>query len=259
MPLSVDLANSIRRVLGSALSVHEGDAVPDKRDQKFLSAGGAVRLDAAYVCANLVDASVLTEQVRPEVAAKIIQAYVHTAATVLRAFEAEVWSFHGDRVMAIFAGADKHVSAVRAAFALNWSVEQVINPVMFETWDDLGRDWRINHAVGVAAGSALIVRGGVFGTNDLIAVGSAPNVAGTLGELRQPSWHFGPPYSIYITEDVYTALPDYLVATEALPPLSGQAGQRGASRLVGMWDDLGAFSIGGVDVSVRGSLYEWEP
>jgi class 3 adenylate cyclase len=235
--------------------------VPEKGDLTFLNGGGAVRLNATYAYADLADSSGLAQSVKQEVAANIIRAYVHAAAKTFRSYGGEIRSFDGDRVMSIFVGEDKNAQAVRAALALNWAVDKVINPIMFEMWSDLSQLWRMRHAIGVATGEALIVRGGVFGDSDMISIGGAPNIAAKLSELRPVSPHVGPQYSIYITEEVYGDLPDTVKLGQASFQQRswGFVGQPAPPSTVDMWDPLGQRRIGGTHVWVRGSTYEWEP
>ncbi len=265
MGLSGDISDGVRRALKTTLVVRDGRKVPEKRDLAFLNGGGAVRLDATYAYADLADSSGLAQHIKQEVAANIIRAYVHAAAKTFRAYGGEIRSFDGDRVMAIFVGDQKNASAVRAALALNWAVDKLINPIMFETWSDMSQMWRMKHAVGIATGQALIVRGGVFGDSDMISIGGAPNSAAKLSELRPVSPHYGPQYSIYITEEVYRDLPDTVRLGQAPAQTFwygnhyGNLGQATQTARVDMWDPLGQHNIGGTQVWVRGSTFEWEP
>lgn len=258
MTVSVDISDGVRRALTSQLIVRNGRKVPEKSDLTFLNGGGAVRLDATYAYADLADSSGLAQRVRQEVAANIIRAYVHPAAKTFRSFGGEIRSFDGDRVMAIFVGDQKNGFAVRAALALNWAVDKVINPIMFETWSDISGIWRMRHAIGVATGEALLVRGGVFGDSDMLSIGSAPNVAAKLSELRPAL--YGPQYSIYITEEVYSDLPDEVkLAKQTVQPNPFRYGWNAEPAVADMWDPLGQTGVGGAQIWVRGSTYQWEP
>ena len=261
MGLSSDITDGVRRALKTTLSVREGRKVPEKGDLAFLNGGGAVRLDATYAYADLADSSGLAQRIKQEVAANVIRAYVHAAAKTFRSYGGEIRSFDGDRVMAIFVGEQKNESAVRAALALNWAVNNVINPIMFEIWSDMSPVWRMKHAVGIATGQALIVRGGVFGDSDMISVGGAPNIAAKLSELRALSPLYGQQYSIYITEEVYRDLPDAVRLGQPPDQLMwyGYLGQAAETARIDMWVPLGPRSIGGTQVLVRGSTFEWEP
>lgn len=91
--------------------------------------------------------------------------------------------------------------ATRAALAINWAVEEII-PEAIKTWWSDGQDFcRITHRVGIDTGEALIVRGGVRDNNDLISIGSAPNVAAKLSDLKDG-------YAIYVSEAVRDDMDD---------------------------------------------------
>ncbi len=259
MALNSEVESGVRRTLQTQLQVRDGRRVPDKRDLSFLNSGGAVRLDATYAYADLANSSGLAQRMRQEVAANVIRAYVHAGAKTFNSYGGEIRSFDGDRVMAIFIGPDKNVLAVRAALALSWAVEEVINPIMRETWSDISQHWTMKHGVGIATGESLIVRGGVFGDSDIISVGGAPNIAAKLSGMRPSA--FGPQYSTHITEEVYQDLPDELRLTEGKtwPGPYFSALTQPTSSFVDMWDPLGALVIGGATVMVRGSTYRWEP
>lgn len=258
MTVSSEISVGVRRALTTQLVVRNGRKVPEKGDLTFLNGGGAVRLDATYAYADLANSSGLAQSVRQDVAANIIRAYVHAAAKTFRSYGGEIRSFDGDRVMAIFVGDQKNRLAVRAALALNWAVNKVINPLMFETWSDISEIWQMRHAIGVATGEALIVRGGVFGDNDMLSIGSSPNVAAKLSELRPTPYR--PQYSIYITEEVYGDLPDEVkLTTQTVQQNPFRYGWNAEPSVVDMWDPLGQTGVGGSQVWIRGSTYEWEP
>lgn len=260
MGLNEDITTAIGRTLKAKLVVRDGRKVPEKSDLTFLNGGGGVRLDATYAYADLADSSGLAQRVKQEVAANVIRAYVHAAAKIFRFYGGEIRSFDGDRVMAVFVGEQKNGLAVRAALALNWAVDKVINPIMYETWSDMSQIWKMKHAIGVATGEALIVRGGVFGDSDMISIGGAPNIAAKLSELRPVSPHYGPQYSIYITEEVYGDLPEAVRFGQAPVPICySYLGQGAEPARVDMWDPLGQHRVGGTGVWVRGSSFQWEP
>lgn len=238
MSLKEDIEGGIAAALTTDWIVRDGRVVPEPKDVALKN--GAVRLDATYAYADLANSSRLAQYAYPEVTAKIVRSYVNTAARIFRGYGGEIRSFDGDRVMAIFTSDQKEAQSVGAAFALNWAVDQVVNPAIRATWSDLPQVWTMSHAVGVASGQALIVRGGVYGDNDMISIGAAPNIAAKLSDIRAA-------YSQYITEDVYLALPNALRFTDV----------RGY--VEDMWVALGRSTIGGTDVLVRGSTWWWSP
>lgn len=255
MALRDDVIDGISRALTTNVQIRYGERVPDKRDLKFLDGGGAVHLNATYAYADLADSSKLAQTVRADITANIMRSYVNAAARVFRAYGGQIRSFDGDRVMAIFVGADKNAQAARAALVLNWAVHQVVNPRIAQLWPDVARIWTMKHGVGVATGEALVVRGGLLTDNDMISVGGAPNIAAKLSSLRPTAW--GPQYSLYITQEVYAELPDDARITQAPIHTLGDIYHLGSPFLStnDMWDGLGVRNIGGSTVYVRGSAY----
>ena len=58
------------------------------------------------------------------------------------------------------------------------------------------------HCVGVDTSEVLVVRAGQRGSNDLVWIGRAPNLAAKLSEIRENHHHS------YISEEVFTRMND---------------------------------------------------
>ncbi len=134
-------------------------------------------------------------------AAKIVRAYLSSMTRLVKAFGGEVRSFDGDRVMGVFVGGSKNSNAAKCALKMNYAVTKILRPraeaksVSLKT-----KGFAIQHCVGVHASEVLVVRGGVRGSNDLVFVGLAPNIAAKLSDIRNS------PYHSYITQTVYGRL-----------------------------------------------------
>lgn len=191
------IESSVSDILTAAWSITDGRVVPKTEDIVMKNGGRLV--DATYLYADLAGSSKMANTLSKEATAKIIRAYINTASRILRNFGGEIRSFDGDRVMAIFMGADKETKAVRAALAISWAVFEVLRPKIKANWSDGEKFSDITHGVGIDTGEALIVRGGVRDNNDLISVGKAPNRAAKLSELRGNM-------QLSITKDVYEAM-----------------------------------------------------
>ena len=83
----------------------------------------------------------------------------------------------------------------------------------------------------------MLVRGGVRGTNDIVSIGRAPNIAAKLSEKRGAK-------SIFISDSVYGYLND-TVKTDS-----------GGSN---MWSNMGVTQFGSATVRFYGSSYWWKP
>jgi adenylate cyclase len=187
MAISSDVQDGVDDVLDADWSARDGTVVPKTED--IVLKNGAVNIDATYVYADLADSSSLGQKVADEVAAKVVRAYLNAASRILRNYNGHIRSFDGDRVMAIFIGGSKNSNAVRAALALNWAMDEVIAPSLETRWPTLKDLWAAKHGVGIDTGSAMLVRGGVRDNSDLVSIGSAPNVAAKLSDLRCAKIH----------------------------------------------------------------------
>jgi len=249
MGLAEDVATEVNVITKTPWSIRDSKSVPDA-DDIALKRNGAVRLDATYVYADLAKSSELAQRAFPQVTGQIIRCYINTAARILKAHGGAIRSFDGDRVMAIYVGDNRNYAGVKAALTLQWAVHLVLNPALTATWSDLNSFWRMEHAVGVATGPCLIARGGVYGDNDLISIGQAPNLAAKLSDVRNGR------HSIFITENVYSTLPSELrlVKVPSIYP-----GMYPSTQVREMWAPLGQHNIGGTFVHYRGTEDHWNP
>ncbi len=230
------IERSVSTIFDTSWNITKGTVVPETEDV-VLKNGGKL-LDAVYLYADLAGSSNLAQRLTREATAKIVKAYINTAARIILFKDGAIRSFDGDRVMGIFIGADKEERAVRAAMGIHWAVNEVIPEAIKNGFTD-GKDFcNIRHAIGIDVGEALIVRGGVRDNNDLISIGSAPNVAAKLSDLR-----LGP--SIFITQAVADELgDDYQTYGEARRPV---------------WSRVHSVApIGGRYVTVYGTSVQWE-
>ena len=113
----------------------------------------------------------------------------------------EIRSFDGDRVMGVFLGNSKHSSAASCALKMNHVVTKILRPKAEARFPSLVRNgFRLTHCAGIHTSQVLVVRGGVHGDNDLVFIGSAPNLAAKLSEIRNS------PYHSYITHAAFRSL-----------------------------------------------------
>ncbi len=182
----------------------------------------------------MADSTGLAQRYEKEVTAKVIRCYLNAASRLIRHRGGEIRSFDGDRVMGIFIGASKNTSAVKAALNISWAVTKVIQPKLEAKWSNFG--WKMDHGIGIDTGESLLVRGGVWGNNDLISIGSAPNIAAKLSEERAHQ-------SIFVTRAIYDCMGDEVKVTGT----------------TNMWANLGSIVFGGKTLTHYGSAYNWGP
>lgn len=103
--------------------------------------------------------------------------------------------------MGIFIGGSKNSNAAKCALQMKYVVTEMLRPQAEAKFSSL-KNFGISHGVGISRSDVLVVRGGVRGSNDLVFVGSAPNIAAKLSEIRDGS------YYSYIDWKVYKYLND---------------------------------------------------
>jgi len=201
MALNDEIGTEIGRILSATWDSRDGRLVPKTEDVNL--SNGAVKLDAVLLYADLYHSTELARTFQRSVAAKIVRAYLSSMTTLVNKIGGEVRSFDGDRVMGVFVGDNKDSAAAKCALQMNYIVTKVLRPKAEEKFPSLKeKGFAVQHCVGVASSDVFVVRGGVRGSNDLVFIGSAPNIAAKLSEIRNSPWH------TYITHQVYGKLKD---------------------------------------------------
>lgn len=192
------IESQVSSILAEPWVIEDGRVVPKTGD--VTQKNGGKKLEATYLYADLADSTLLAKKFVPEFAARVIRMYLRGAVDAIRFKGGHIRSFDGDRVMGIFVGDQRRNDAVAAALHINWAVHQVINPKLKTRLDPHNSSWTVDHRVGIDDGKTLIVRGGARDNNDLISIGTAPNLAAKLSGIR------GENGSITITDRVHQAL-----------------------------------------------------
>jgi class 3 adenylate cyclase len=199
--LKDDIESNISTVFSRVWNSRDGQVVP-KTDDVAL-ANGAVKLQAVVLYADLADSTQLARVFPRSVAAKIVRAYLSSMTRIIKSRGGEVRSFDGDRVMGVFVGSAKNSSAAKCALNMKYVVTKILRPKAEAKFPSLvEKGFAIQHCAGVASSDVFVVRAGVRGSNDLVFIGSAPNIAAKLSDLRNPPWHS------YVTWQVYNNLND---------------------------------------------------
>jgi len=199
MSLTEELTNKISGILSQSWDARDGRVVPNTND--IALGGGAVKLDATVLYADLRQSSQLATDFQQRTAGKVIKAFLSCMCGLVTAHNGSVTSFDGDRVMGVFLGNLKNTNAAKCALEMKYIVSKILKPQIsnyFTSFRETPFD--ISHCVGIDTSSILAVRAGQRGSNDLVWVGRAPNLAAKLSEIREPY------YSSYISEDVFSVL-----------------------------------------------------
>lgn len=199
MALKDDLATDVDSILRQEWNVRDGQVVPTT--DTVALAGGAVRLTATMLYADLADSTELAMNYDRRTAAKVFKCYLSCCSKIIRARGGDVRSFDGDRVMGVFVGDSKNSNAAKCALNINYAFSKIIKPKLEAKYEKLRNGpYKLAQCVGVDTSEMLVIRAGIRNNNDLVWVGRAPNIAAKLSGLRNS------PYHSYITEDVYKKL-----------------------------------------------------
>lgn len=231
-----DIDSAVGTIFDTTWNSRDGQVVPATDDVAL--ANGAVKLEAVLLYADLFRSTTLARTFSRSMAAKIVRAYLSSMTTLINHNGGKVRSFDGDRVMGVFVGSAKHSSAAKCALQMNYAVQKILKPRAESKFPSLKeKHFAIEHCAGVARSEVLVVRAGVRGSNDLVFVGSAPNIAAKLSDIRNAPWH------TYITHHVYNNLNN-----------ASKFGKDGRNRWTGV-----ERTVGGVKWDLYKSNWWWKP
>lgn len=195
MGLFEDYSEAVEKSFEEEWAVREGKKVPESEDLGL--GNNAVKLEGTVLYADLDDSTHLVDTHEPEFAAEVYKAYLSCAAKVIRSESGVITSYDGDRIMAVYIGGSKNTSATRSALKINFTVSEIINPLLEAYYPEA--DYRIRQVVGIDTSDLFVARTGIRGSNDLVWVGRAANYAAKLCS-------FEPDYPSRLTEAVYRKL-----------------------------------------------------
>lgn len=236
MALSDDLAGEVQTIISTTWDKRDGRKIPGTEEVAL--AGGAVEINATFLYADLANSSRMAKELDRRIAAKIIKSFLYCASRLITARGGKIVSFDGDRVMGVFYGDVKNTSAAKCALQIRWAVDKIRETFEKNYESVRNATFSIRHGVGVDTGTVLAVRGGVRGTNDLIWIGRAPNLAAKLSDLRDH------PYSSFITASVFNVL-------------NNEAKYGGIEKTL-MWERC-TWSFLGDNLHVYRSSWRWKP
>ncbi|KZK76286.1 hypothetical protein PsW64_05010 [Pseudovibrio sp. W64] len=196
MPIDDEIFSDVNKICNADWNKRVGSKVPVSDD--ITLSNGAVEIEATYLYTDLANSSKMAKTLDRRVTAKILKSYLAVSSRLIRHFGGRIMSFDGDRVMGGFMGNSKNTSAVQCSFAIAYAVTQLIRPKFeMKYYSVENADFKIHHATGIDQGTVFLVRGGIYGSNELISIGRAPNLAAKLSDLREGS------NTTYVTKSVY--------------------------------------------------------
>lgn len=232
MALLEDMEGAVATIFSSAWDKREGRVVPDPEDLRL--GNDAVEFSRATVLyADLHGSTNMVDTEEWWFSAEVYKAFLHCAASIIRAEGGAITSYDGDRVMGVWVGDPQTTPAAIAGLKINYAVNEIINPALKKQYPALNRT--IRQSVGIDSSALRAARTGVRGGNDIVWVGRAANYAAKLTELdlEPKTW---------ITADAFLYLLD-----EA--KFGGQSKQL-------MWKEFSWTEQGGIPI--HGSTWQWK-
>lgn len=229
MSLAQELRDYAAKTHKDAWQRRDGQKVPNTEDVAHKNE--AVDLDAVVLYADLKDSTGLVRGYKDWFASEVYKNYLYTTSRIIRAHDGVITAFDGDRVMAVFIGGSKNSNAAKVALKINWAVKNILQPAMDEQYPN--NTYRLRQKVGIASSKTMVARTGIRGSNDLVWVGNAANIAAKLAAMDDS-------YATYITEDVFKRL--------------SEKTKYGGDPKRLMWTDLGSGAGYG---KIYGSTFWW--
>lgn len=239
LALKDDVASDIKKTVYTSLSTTTRTDTVDQSvpEAEKMGYSQGIYLPSTYLYADMADSSGLVAVSPADTVARIMKAYLVVSTRIIRANNGHIRSFDGDRVMGIFAGADRFNRSVKSAMQIKWAIQEHVQPAIsahFKSIKDSG--WTMKHGCGIASGQALLVRAGFRGSDDLISIGDAPNLAAKLSDLRESS------YNTFIGKGTYSSLTE--------PALTSNG--------TNMWTGSYDMEMGGRSFPYYKSSYRWK-
>ena len=207
MTLAADLKAWVTSTFESSWDTEETGGVPSPENLR-LNANHAKDLTAAVVLyADLDGSTDMVDNYQWWFSAEVYKTFLKCASDIIRSEGGTITSYDGDRVMAVFTGASKNTTAVRAALKINYAVTHIIQPALIKRYPKT--KFELKHVVGIDNTQLRAARIGVKGDNDLVWIGRAANYAAKLTSLADKT--------TFITEAVHSQLREELRESNGLP------------------------------------------
>lgn len=186
-------------LFSTKFSVRDGRVVPASDD--VVLKDGAVKVDAAFLYADLANSAQLSKLCPWTTTAKIIRCFLDCSTRLIIKHGGAVRSFDGDRVMGVFIGGSKNSNASICGREIHWAVRKIIHPAAEKQFKSIrDNEIEIRHGVGIDVGEVRAVRSGIRNSNDLIWIGKAASFSAKLSDVRDASYH------TYISSRTYNKL-----------------------------------------------------
>lgn len=197
MSLADELKDYVANTHSKQWTRRDGQVIPNTDD--ITLGNQAVDLDAVVLYADLKDSTGLVQNWDDWFAAEVYKNYLYVVSKIIRAHGGTITAFDGDRVMAVYIGSSKNSNAAKTALKINWAVINILQPAINAQYPN--SNYKLAQKVGVASSKTMVARTGIRGSNDLVWVGNAANIAAKLAALDRG-------YPSYVTQDIFNLLSD---------------------------------------------------
>jgi len=199
-----DLTDKVREfALTKWEDIPDAYVLPTVDDLTFGNSGKHLDVTALY--ADISNSTAMVDALHDTRAAEYYKAFLHCASQLIKRNSGEIQAYDGDRVMAMYVGADQADRAVRTALELHFAVAHIINP-MFE-WVYKESHRKLQFTVGIDSGRVLAIKVGVRTLGELAWIGGAANYAAKLNSFEGLDHD----YPIRITSQTYNKLKPNLI------------------------------------------------
>ncbi|NJC23624.1 class 3 adenylate cyclase [Arthrobacter pigmenti] len=236
--LKSDVEGDIAKTINTKLTTTERndgviETVPDPAKMGYSE---GLYLPSTYLYADMADSSGLVAIAPADTVARVMKAYLVVSTRIIRSNKGHIRSFDGDRVMGIYAGPNRYDRAVKSAMQIKWAMRNLVQPAITKQFGSIQKSgWQLKHGCGIASGKSLLVRAGFRGSDDMISIGTAPNLAAKLSDQRQGK------YSTLIGGNTYNKLTDALKLSKG----------------VHMWEGPYTHVMGAKNYSYYKTSYHW--
>lgn len=120
--------------------IPDGNVVPTSEKLTFGNTG--IRILGSVFYADIDGSTGMVDLLPDTFAAEYYKAYLHCAAKIIKINDGTITAYDGDRVMAVYVGAEHATNAVTAALQLNWAVKFIINPAFAQQYPSTHHELR---------------------------------------------------------------------------------------------------------------------
>jgi len=167
-------------------------------DGKAIADGERRQLSVLFC--DLVDATMLSGQVDPEVYREVLRAYHFTCAEVIHRFNGFIAQHLGDALLVYFGYPQTHEDEAQRAIFVGLGMLEAVQTLNAHLQQEKGI--RLAIRVGIHTGLTVIGDIGEGAKHEVLALGEAPNIASRIQGVAAPD-------TVAISADTYRLVQDY--------------------------------------------------